>query len=209
MKNKLLFLLAFVFLTNIQASPIYLNQYHSEIKITSWKELRDKNIVKQNLDYSCGSAAIATILNSYYQKNITEEQVLRVIDKGDFMASFDDMQRALKHFGFESKGYAVSLDTLQTLKVPVIAYIKHRNSDHFTVISGINKNFVRIADSSLGQRILTTTQFKKMLETSPNNELKGKILVVFPAGKNTNTDFFTNKVKQPTTLAVRVLASQH
>lgn len=68
------------------------------------------------------------------------------------MASFDDMQRALNQLGFQAKGYAVSLETLKT---PVIAYIKHRKYNHFTVIFGINNNFVRISDPSFGKRVLT------------------------------------------------------
>jgi uncharacterized protein len=75
--------------------PIYFNSYRNEIKARSWKEFRDQNIVKQDLDYSCGSASIATLLNNYYNQNVTEEQVLKIIDKGDLMAFFDDMQRAL------------------------------------------------------------------------------------------------------------------
>ena len=53
--------------------------------------IRDQGIIKQDLDYSCGAASIATLLNGYFQQNITEEQVLKIMDKGDLMASFDDM----------------------------------------------------------------------------------------------------------------------
>ncbi len=140
---------------NYAKTNIELNQYHNHIKVKSWKSIRDTNIVKQDLDYSCGSASIATILNGYFQKNVTEKEILDIINKGDSMASFEDMQRALNNLGFENKGYAVSIDTLKKLKIPVIIYIKHRNNDHFTVISGINDNFIRISDSSFGQRILS------------------------------------------------------
>ena len=190
-------------------STIYLNSHHNKINVKSWKELRDYNVVKQDLDYSCGSASIATILNGYYQQNVTEEQILKIIDKGDLMASFEDMQKALKKLGFESKGYAVSFDTLQKLKIPVIAYIKHRKSDHFTVISGINENFVRIADPSLGSRVLSTEQFKQMWETRSDDHLKGKILVILPtADKQTNTSFFTRHIKQPTVQSIKFISSQ-
>lgn len=76
------------------SASIYFNEYHNGIKVESWKDLRDKDIVKQDLDFSCGAASIATLLNGYYNQKVTEEEVLKIMDKGDMMASFDDMQKA-------------------------------------------------------------------------------------------------------------------
>lgn len=205
-------LILFLFLPILgypQTTLIYLNSYHSNIHVKSWKEIRDHNVVKQDLDFSCGAASIATLLNGYYNKNISEQEVLKIMDKGDFMASFNDMQKALDKLGFQANGYAVSLETLEKLKIPVIAYIKHRNNDHFTVISGINKNFVRISDPSLGQRTLSIYQFKKMWETRLDEHLKGKILVILPKDQANNSTFFSKKLKQPTAQAIKILASQH
>lgn len=203
-------ILNFIFCsTSILASPIYFNNNHPEIRITSWKEIRDQNIVKQNLDYSCGSASIATILNGYYNKKVTEQEILKIIDKGDLMASFDDLRKALNTLGFQAKGYNVSLETLQKLKIPVIAYIKYRKNDHFTVISGINTNFVRISDPSLGKRILSRHQFKEMWENQDNDNLKGKILVIIPNNQFFNSEFFNLEVKLATTQAIKYLAAQH
>ncbi|WP_424900905.1 cysteine peptidase family C39 domain-containing protein [Acinetobacter junii] len=56
-------------------------------------------MVKQDLDFSCGVASIATLLNGYYNQKVTEEEVLKIMDKGDLMASFDDMQKALNKLG--------------------------------------------------------------------------------------------------------------
>lgn len=39
--------------------------------IQSWKTLRDKNIVKQDLDYSCSAASLATLLTEFYGQSIT------------------------------------------------------------------------------------------------------------------------------------------
>ena len=35
-------------------------------QVRSWKAMRDQGIVKQDLDYSCGAASIATLLNQQY-----------------------------------------------------------------------------------------------------------------------------------------------
>ena len=53
------------------ANPIYFNHYHNEIKVKSWKQIRDHNVVKQDLDFSCGAASIATLLNGYYNQKVT------------------------------------------------------------------------------------------------------------------------------------------
>ena len=65
------------------------------VPVKSWKTLRDARVVKQDLDYSCGAASLATLLNEFYAQNTTEAALLEAMDKGDGRASFDDMQRAL------------------------------------------------------------------------------------------------------------------
>jgi hypothetical protein len=210
-KMKLLFSLFLLLptLSYAQTSSIYLNQYHNDIQVKSWKSIRDQGIIKQDLDYSCGAASIATLLNGYFQQNITEEQVLKIMDKGDLMASFDDMQRALGVLGFESKGYAVSFNTLKTLKLPVIVYIKHRKTDHFSVISGINDEFIQLADPSLGKVTLTKYQFLDMWNTRNDEIYTGKILAILPKpNQKTDATFFSKEVKQPSLPSLRFLATQ-
>jgi len=65
--------------------------------------------VKQDLDFSCGAASVATLLNNFYGKRLTEEEVLKKLDKEQMRASFEDMQRIMPDLGFEAKGYALSL----------------------------------------------------------------------------------------------------
>lgn len=88
---------------------------------------------------------MATLLNGYFNQNITEQHLLNIMNKADLKASFADMQQAFKVLGFDSKGYAVSFDTLKTIKVPVMVYVKHRKSDHFSVIKAIDAHDVQLA----------------------------------------------------------------
>lgn len=180
------------------AHTIDFNHYQKTIHLKDYKSLRDDGIIKQDLDYSCGAASIATLLNNYFYQNTTEEQILAIMDKGDLKASFLDMQRALTTLGFNSQGLAVSYDTLKTLKAPAIVYIKHRKTDHFSVIRGINENFVWLADPSLGNRVLSKEDFIKLWHTREDKILSGKILAVIPkSGQKVNNDYFTNVIKQP------------
>lgn len=101
---------------------------YGKVKVQSWKERRDFNIVKQDLDYSCGAASVATLLNNFYGQKLNEEEVLDKMDKTRERASFEDMQRIMPELGFEAKGYALSFEQLAQLKIPVIVYLKYRRS---------------------------------------------------------------------------------
>ena len=109
-------------------------------------------MVKQDLDYSCGAASLATLLNAFYGQSLTEAALLEAMDKGGLRASFEDMQRALPQFGFKAQGFAASYEQLMRLKAPVVVYLKYRNDDHFSVLRGIDAHTVWLADPSLGNR---------------------------------------------------------
>lgn len=167
-----------------------------QVPVKSWKTLRDTSIVKQDLDYSCGAASLATLLNAHYGLNVTEEALLKAMDKGDGRASFDDMMRALPQFGFKSQGFAASWEQLTRLKMPVVVYVKYRKDDHFSVLRGISGETVWLADPSLGNRTYSREQFLAMWQTREDKsdaELEGKFLAVLPATADMRAleDFFT------------------
>ncbi|NWO07263.1 MAG: C39 family peptidase [Alteromonadaceae bacterium] len=181
------------------------NNLRGSIPVNSWKALRDSRIVKQDLDYSCGAASLATVLNEHYGLSVTEEEILKIMDKEDMRASFDDMASALKELGFRGVGYAASFEQLTKLKIPVIVYTKHRKDDHFSVLRGINSDTVWLADPSLGNHTYSKYQFLDMWETREDSELKGKILAVIPLDQEVHSvnDFFTNQPRRQTAQAVQ------
>jgi len=193
----------------------YLNTHSlsGAVKVKSWKTLRDERIVKQDLDYSCGAASLATVLNEYYGQTVTEGQLLAAMDTGDFTASFEDMRRALAQFGFLAAGFAASYEQLAKLKIPVIVYLKHRKTEHFSVLRGIDEATVWLADPSLGNRTYSRWQFLDMWDTQGDNtKLKGRVLGVLPLGTTPVTgrtsDFFTKTPRRQTALAVERIQAQ-
>lgn len=176
---------------------------YGKVKIQSWKAQRDFNIVKQDLDFSCGEASVATLLNNFYGQTLTEE-VLKKLDKEQMRASFEDMQRIMPDLGFEAKGYALSFEQLAKLKIPVIVYLKYRKDDHFSVLRGIDGNTVLLADPSLGHVSMSRAQFLDAWKTREGN-LAGKILAVVPKKAETisNKLFFTHHPKRQTEFAVK------
>lgn len=97
--------------------------FYFEKPIKSWKDFRDEGIVKQNLDYSCGAASVATVLNSFYGKNVTEAQLLKAMNKEDARASFEDMARVVQHWGFKAQGFASSWEQLQQFMCAIAVWI--------------------------------------------------------------------------------------
>ena len=217
LRDLLSFILLSVIALTAHAESVLLSTQTLSVNIPvkSWKTLRDTHIVKQDLDYSCSAASLATLLNEFYGQNVTEEVLLKAMDKGDLRASFEDMQRALPQFGFKAQGYAATYEQLIKLKMPVVVYLKHRKDDHFSVLRGIDENTVWLADPALGNRTYSREQFLEMWETrtgaQENLDLKGKILAVIPnkAEVATRDDFFTKTPKRQTAQAVEQLVIRH
>ncbi|WP_162992177.1 C39 family peptidase [Neisseria meningitidis] len=209
MKFKYVFLLACVVVSlsyRLNAAPMFNDNpvVYGKIKVQSWKARRDFNIVKQDLDFSCGAASVATLLNNFYGQTLTEEEVLKKLDKEQMRASFEDMRRIMPDLGFEAKGYALSFEQLAQLQIPVIVYLKYRKDDHFSVLRGIDGNTVSLADPSLGHVSMSRAQFLDAWQTREGN-LAGKILAVVPKKAETisNKLFFTHHPKRQTEFAVR------
>ncbi|MCU7937671.1 MAG: peptidase C39 bacteriocin processing [Candidatus Thiodiazotropha sp. (ex Dulcina madagascariensis)] len=166
---------------------VHTHSIMGSIPIKTWRSIRDERVVKQDLDYSCGAASIATILTEYYQRPTTEQEVLELLLKvngQEIRASFDDMQVILPELGFRGVGLATGWEQLTKLKIPVILYVLQRKQDHFTVVSGIDEERVRLSDPSLGNRILTRGQFRQIWETRLDEGLEGKLLAILPMDKN-------------------------
>jgi len=185
--------------------PVLLNDCHARevsvtrllgvnntIPIKSWKTMRDAQVVKQEFDYSCGAASLATILRYYYGKSVSEKDVLQYMTEG--ISSFMDMASASKHFGFKGIGLSVTWDQLTKLKIPVIAHLSIDDRDHFSVIRGVDNDTVILADPSNGNRQYSKHRFITMWTDTNHNPGRGRILVLLPTNEHTKpiNGFFTN-----------------
>lgn len=209
--NYLILFVSLLPASSLNAAPIFNDNpiAYGKASVQSWKARRDFDIVKQDLDYSCGAASVATLLNNFYGQKLTEEEVLKKLDKEQMRASFEDMQRIMPELGFEAKGYALSFEQLAQLKIPVIVYLKYRKDDHFSVLRGISKDTVLLADPSLGHISMSREQFLKAWKTRGGN-LEGKILAVLPKDgqAESNPLFFTRNPQRQTVLAAELAKRQ-
>ena len=156
-------------------------QLNGQPVVNTWKALRDFRIVKQQLDYSCGAASMATILNEFYGMSVTEKDVLNRMGATD-RSSFQQLADVAPSYGVRAGGLMLSFDDLKQLKIPAIAYVQYRGEDHFTVIRGIRRDgVVHVADPSWGNRQLTAHQFRRMWEAPDTDGTpRGRILLLIP-----------------------------
>lgn len=92
---------------------------HYAAPVTSMKEAGFKNTIRQQFDFSCGSAALATLLTYDYGAPVTEHAVFTAMyERGDQQKirregfSLLDMKVYLEENGYDADGYYTSLDTL-------------------------------------------------------------------------------------------------
>ena len=143
--------------------------YSVNIKSTSIKERRFRATVRQQYDYSCGSAALATLLTYQYRDPVSEEAVFKVMWRnGDQEKirregfSLLDIKGYLQESGYDANGYVAPLDKLVEVGIPAIALIKDKGYNHFVVVKGVQNGQVLLGDPSVGSRIVSRAEFEKM-----------------------------------------------
>ncbi len=126
------------------------------------------NIVRQTTDYSCGAAAVATILRYAYNQPATEADTIRgllfvsdpatVKDRG---FSLLDIKHYVQSLGFVGTGYHLPVESLYAVKVPTIVLLTVDNFQHFVVLKKATPDYVYLADPMLGNRRVDTQTFAK------------------------------------------------
>lgn len=137
------------------------------LHMTSLKEIRYRNTIRQRYDFSCGSAAVATLLTYQYGYPVNEQEAFvqmyahgnqAKIEREGF--SLLDIKRFLQANGFEADGFRVPLDKLRDEGIPAIALIDERGYHHFVVIKGLRAGRVLLGDPARGTRSIPRAQFE-------------------------------------------------
>jgi predicted double-glycine peptidase len=156
-----------------EATPIWLGAMTTTgptlaMSVTSWKDKKFENLVRQRTDFSCGAAALATIFNYAFGRSTSEQQVLvnmlRVADPDVVRQkgfSLLDMKTYAQSVGYQAEGYRVDYATLRKLEVPAIALLDIRGYKHFVVIRRTWDDRVAIGDPAIGNHIMNRPQFEQ------------------------------------------------
>jgi predicted double-glycine peptidase len=137
------------------------------LQVWSLRELKVRSVILQKYDYSCGSAAIATLLTYHYGNPISEEVAFRAMfDDGNQQKiqqegfSLLDMKRFLEANGYLADGFEVSLDEVGKAGIPAIVLIVDNGYHHFVVIKGMRDNKILLGDPAVGMRVVPREQFE-------------------------------------------------
>jgi uncharacterized protein len=156
--------------------------------LRSMKALRDANVVKQRFDYSCGAAALATLLRYGFGDAVTEREIVAQLfstesDEQQQVSiregfSLLDLQRVAQAGGYQAEGFRITPEDLPRLSGPVIVFIQPRGYRHFAVLRGVHGDRVWLADPSLGNVRMPLYRF---LESWRDGSGTGIIFAVEPA----------------------------
>lgn len=142
------------------------------LPVDSMKDVRFGTIVRQEQDWSCGSAAVATLLTYHYNHPMTEPEALQAmlargnqdkIRREGF--SLLDIKRFLESLGYQANGFETSIDRLARVNVPAIVIINDGGYNHFVVVKGLRHGNVLLGDPAKGNRVVSRAAFDAMWES--------------------------------------------
>jgi predicted double-glycine peptidase len=115
-------------------------------------EIPFRTVVRQRYDFSCGSAALATLLTYHYAQPTNETMTFSSMWKhGDQEAirkagfSMLDMRNYLGSVGLRAEGFRFDIEDFKKVRRPGIALMNLNGYKHFVVIKGITNNSVLVA----------------------------------------------------------------
>ena len=137
------------------------------VPVKSIKEGRFAATIRQQYDFSCGSAALSTLLTHHYDYPVTEDKVFEeMFVRGDQAKirvegfSLLDMKRYLEAHGFQADGFQEPIEKLVSAKIPAIVLVNEGGYNHFVVVKGFRNGRVLLGDPAGGTRAITLATFK-------------------------------------------------
>ncbi|GHC28969.1 C39 family peptidase [Aidingimonas halophila] len=157
--------------TPAQAGPVNIAGSFGSFKVPSKSlvEMRWDRVIPQQYDYSCGSAAVATLLTYHYDRPTSEAEVFdSMFASGDQEKiqqhgfSMLDMKRYLDEENLDSDGFRIELDDFIRVGVPAITLINTGGYKHFVVIKGMDDDRVLVGDPAVGTVVVPKAHFQTL-----------------------------------------------
>ncbi|PIG97331.1 peptidase C39 bacteriocin processing [Deinococcus sp. UR1] len=131
-------------------------------KVTTYRTLRYASVVGQTTDFTCGPAALATLLTHYYgrpvsEETFTERSVADMQARGKEVVeglTLLSLRNALTTESVSSVGYKLTLEQLRVVLaqgLPVVANVVYPKGHYYLVLAVDDQN-VLLADPSWGVR---------------------------------------------------------
>lgn len=139
------------------------------VNVMSWWDIPFRSVVRQQYDFSCGSAAVATLLTYSYNRRTPESAAFATMWKGGDQAairkvgfSMFDMKSYLGSIGLRAEGYRLGAAGLAKLKRPAIVLLDLKGFKHFVVVKGLHGDRVLVGDPMLGLNEYSRADFLKV-----------------------------------------------
>ena len=138
-------------------------------RVVSVKEARFTTTQRQKYDFSCGSAALATLLTYHYGEPVDERAVFTQMYQHGNQAkirkegfSMLDMKHYLQSRGYQADGFQLPVERLATEAVPAIVLLSERGYRHFVVVKGVVRGRVLVGDPAMGTRAMSLERFRSL-----------------------------------------------
>ena len=137
-----------------------------------------EGITQQKNSYSCGTGALATLINGLYQKNISEDTLKVLIKKGKekkvqkeiekYGYTLKHLEEGSKKLGYQSVWKKLSVENLKKLTQPTLLLIGLNSKfPHFVVFKGIVDDEAYLADPIRGN---IRINYQKLIERGINKK---------------------------------------
>ncbi len=137
-------------------------------RVRSLREMKAEGVTYQRLDFSCGPAALATLMQYHLGRPITEYEIIAgIAEEADLERvrarkgfSLLELARFAKRQGYEAWGYRMAWEDLLGLNEPVIVPINLKGYPHFVIFLGEKGGRVLLSDPAFGNTSMKTAKFQ-------------------------------------------------
>jgi uncharacterized protein len=138
--------------------------------VVSLQEAKFVGVVRQEHDFSCGAASLATLVNGYFGGHYTELQLLDILKarydaaawkkKQEEGFSLDDLAYVAGKIGYAAEGALIGIAGLLQINGPVIVHLNKNGYRHFSVFRGTKDGAILMADPIFGNIQYSPAQFR-------------------------------------------------
>ncbi|MGF1684519.1 C39 family peptidase [Photobacterium minamisatsumaniensis] len=190
MKKLSIMLISLLTSLNVSALDYFPSRGGYNVEVKSYQEQMFGDVYRQQYDFSCGSAAVASLLQFHYKMEAKEETIFEYMFKNGDKEKIEqqgfsmlDMKNYLVSLGLDANGYNIPLDKFKKLRIPAITIVNFDGYMHFVVIKGMNSSNIILGDPSRGTMIMPIKDFE--------NYYKGAVLLVKSKAKLGRESFIT------------------
>jgi predicted double-glycine peptidase len=142
----------------LHSADLKISQEEDNIK---W--LRDRRVVMQSSEFTCGPAAVASLLNFYFGEKTTEDEIAKLAGTYDnHTSSLLSLRDACRAKGYDADGFRMTLPQLlhqvETSGVPALVHLKEPTL-HYILVVNQEGDSIHVSDPAQGNISMSVSDF--------------------------------------------------